>query len=245
MRLWSLDTGKQLARVGGTEESSGWLYNVLQISDDETRLLVRTGYTVRMYHIPTGKALWEAPKQQMATFALSPNGKTVCTSSFNGPPTGLYNADTFHGPVALEQTKDMAFPGYEARFTFSPDSRVLALGSPKGKVIFFDGVTGKQLGAQATEDEELLALGYTEDGTFLIALNHTKAFLFDALKFEKLAEVPFDVKTFWTYGAATPGGVEGLLTRFRPADLPKADPEACWKKLDSPSRKRCSRRCGS
>jgi WD40 repeat protein len=237
VRLWGLDTGEQLAKLGGTEESSGWHYNVLRISDDESKLLVRTGYTVRMYRLPTGKALWEAPKQQMATFALSPNGKTVCASSFNGPPTGLYDANTFGNPVGLERTKDLEFPGHDSRFTFSPDSRVLALGTPKGKVLFFDGVTGKHLGAQATEDEEFHHLAFTEDGTFLIALNHTKAFLFDALRFEKLAEVPFDVKTLWRYGAATPGGVEGLLTRFRPAALPTADPESCWKKLDSPKPK--------
>src|SRR3712207_9367110 len=55
--------------------------------------------------------------------------RSVCASSFNGPATALYNADTFQGPVTLEQTKDMEFPAYEARFTFSPDSRVLALRS--------------------------------------------------------------------------------------------------------------------
>jgi RNA polymerase sigma factor (sigma-70 family) len=233
-RLWNLETGEQLAKLGGTEESSGWLYNVLQISDDETRLLVRTGYSVKMYRIPAGKELWLAPPKQMATFAMSPNGKTVCASSFNGPPTALYDANTFQHPVALEQTKDLEFPAYEARLTFSPDSRVLALTTPKGKVIFFDGVTGKLLAARATADEELLHLGYTEDGTFLIAVNYGKAFLFDAIRFEKLAEAPFDVTTYWRYGVATPGGTEKLLTLFRPADLPKADPEACWKKLDSP-----------
>jgi hypothetical protein len=233
-RLWSLETGEQLAKFGGTEESSAWLYNVLQISDDETKLLVRTGYSVRMYRIPDGKELWLAPPKQMATFALSPNGKTVCASSFGGP-TALYDANTFQRPVPLEQTKDTDFPGYEARITFSPDSRVVALTSPKGKLIFFDGVTGKQLAAKVTQDgEELLALGYSDDGTFLIAINHSKAFLFDALRFEKLAEVPFDVTAYWRYGTATPGGVEKLLTLFRPADLPQADPEECWKKLDSP-----------
>src|SRR5262249_18507838 len=48
------------------------------------------------------------------------------------------------------------------------------------------------------------------------------------------AEVPFDVTRLWHYGSATPGGVESLLKLFRPADLLKADLEACWKKLDSP-----------
>jgi hypothetical protein len=169
----------------------------------------------------------------MATFALSPNGKTVCASSFQGPPTALYDANTFQRPVALEQTREMEFPGHEARFTFSPDSRVLALAGPKGQVVFFDGATGKHLGTQPTADEEVLHLGYTDDGTFLIVINHTKAYLFDALRFEKLTEVPFDVTALWRYGKATPGGVEQLLTRFRPADLPAADLETCWKKLDS------------
>lgn len=167
-------------------------------------------------------------------FALSPNGKVVCASSFSGGPIALYDANTFGRPVALEPTKDTALTAYETRFTFSPDSRVLALTTPKGMVIFFDGVTGKQLAARATEDDEPLHLGYTEDGTFLIVVNHAKAFLFDALRFEKLAEVPFDVTTYWRYGAATPGGAEKLLTLFRPADLPAADLESCWKKLDSP-----------
>ena len=232
-RLWSLETGNQLAKFGGTEESSGWLHNVLQISDDETKLLVRTGYSVKMYRIPVGKELWLAPPKQMASFALSPNGKVICASSFNGPPTALYDANTFQRPVLLEQAKGTDFPGYEARFTFSPDSRVLALTTPKGKVLFFDGVTGKLRGTQATEDEELINLGYTDDGAFLIALNHSKAFLFDASQFEKLAAVPFDVTTLWRYGIATPGGLEKLLTLFRPKDLPKADLETCWKKLDS------------
>jgi WD40 repeat protein len=233
VHLWNADTGERLAKFGGTEESSGWLYNVLQISDDETKLLVRTGYTVRTYRIPEGKELWAAPPKQMATFAMSPNGKVVCASSFNGPPISLYDAETFQRPIPLEQTKDMNFPGYEARITFSPDSRVLALTTPKGKVMFFDGANGKQLGATPTEDEELHQLGYTDDGTFVIAFNHSKAFLLDAIQFEKLAAVPFDPATRWRYGHATPGGIEKLLTLFRPKDLPKADPAMSWKKLDS------------
>jgi RNA polymerase sigma factor (sigma-70 family) len=233
-RLWSLESGEQLARFGGTEESSVWLDNVLQISDDETRLLVRTGHSVRMYRIPEGKELWMAPRKQVATIALSPNGKAVCASSFNGPRIALYDADTFSRPVQLGRTKDTGSPPAGNRFTFSPDSRVLAMTSSNGKVLFFDGVTGKHLGTQATEDEDLLNLEYTQDGTFLIVFNHSKAFLLDAIKFEKLAEVPFDITSYWRYRPATPGGVEQLLTRFRPADLPKADPEACWKKLDSP-----------
>gem|GEM_PF-5861162 len=150
-RLWNLESGEQLARFGGTEESSGWAYNVLQISDDETRLLVRTGYSVKMYRIPEGKELWQAPPKQMAKLAMSPNGKTVFASSFNGP-SALYEANTFQRPVMLEHSKDMDFPAYEAGVTFSPDSRVLALASPKGKVFFFDGVTAKQLAARATEN---------------------------------------------------------------------------------------------
>jgi len=236
-RLWDLETGNQLAKFGGTEESSGWLYNVLQISDDETKLLVRTGYSVKMYRIPEGKELWLAPPKQFAAFALSPDGKTVCTSSFEGVPTVLYDANTFGRPVPLEKTKDLEFPSHEARFAFSPDSRVLALAGPKGQVLFFDGATGKQLAARAAGDEQFLHLGFTEDGTFLIALNHSKAFLFDALQFEKLGEVPIDVTTLWRYGGATPGGAEKLLTLFRPADLPKADLETCWKNLDSPRSK--------
>lgn len=233
-RLWEVETGTQLARFGGTEESSGWLYNVLQISDDETKLLVRTGYTIKMYRIPEGKELWTAPRQQMATLAMSPNGKTVCASSFNGPPTALYDADTFGQRATLEPTKDMEFPAFESRFTFSPDSRVLSLTSPKGRVLFFDGVTGKQLGTQATEDEKLLNLGYTEDGTFLISFGHSKAFLLDAITFQKLAEVSFDAIHLWHYGIATPGGMEKLLTLFRPADLPKVDLQTSWKNLESP-----------
>jgi WD40 repeat protein len=233
-RLWSLETGDQLAKFGGTDESSGWLYNVLQISDDETKLLVRTGYSVKMYRIPEGKELWLAPPKQMATFALSPNGKTVCASSFNGPSIALYDANSFQRPVELERTKDLEFPAYEARLTFSPDSRVLAVTTPKGKVLFFDSGTGKHLGTQVTEDEALLQIGYTDDGAFVIALNHSKAFLFDGIKFEKLAQVPFDITNLWRFGSATPGGVEKLLSLFRPTDLPKADLETCWKKLDSP-----------
>jgi hypothetical protein len=233
-QLWDLESGNRLAKFGGTEESSGWVYNVLQISDDETRLLVRAGYSVRMYRLPEGKELWLAPPKEMATFALSPNGKMVCASSFNAPPIALYDTNSFHRPVELERTKDMEFPAYEARLTFSPDSRVLALTTPKGKVLFFDGLTGKHLGGQATDDEALRSLGYTDDGAFLIAINHSKAFLIDAIKFEKLADVPFDVTRLWRYGSATPGGVESLLKLFRPANLPKSDLETCWKKLDSP-----------
>jgi len=233
-QLWDLESGNRLAKLGGTEESSAWLYNVLQISDDETRLLVRTGYSVKMYRIPEGKELWLAPPKEMAVFAMSPNGKTVCASNFNAQPIVLYDANTFQRPVELERIKDMEFPPYEARLTFAPDSRVLALTTPKGIVLFFDGVTGKSLGAQATEGEALLSLGYTDDGAFLIAINHSKAFLIDAIKFQKLAEAPFDVTRLWRYGSATPGGMESLLKLFRPADLPKADLDACWTKLDSP-----------
>ncbi|HKB05822.1 MAG TPA: sigma-70 family RNA polymerase sigma factor, partial [Gemmataceae bacterium] len=231
-RLWSLESGEQLAKFGGNEESSGWLYNVLAISDDETRLLVRTGYSVKMYRIPEGKELWLAPPKQMAMFALSPNGKVVCASSFEGS-IALYDANTFGRPKPLQAIPDLGFPSYEARFTFSPDSRVLALGTPKGKILFFDSGTGKHLGDGWTGDEQLHHLVYTADGTFLIAVGHGKAYLFDALSFEKLSEAPIDAPTIWRYREATPGGPEKLLTLFRPADLPKADLEACWKKLDS------------
>ena len=131
----------------------------------------------------------------------------------------------------------MQFPAYEAHFIFSPDSHVLALSSPKGKVLFFDGLTGKHLATQAAEDEAIRNLGYSDDGIFLIAITHSKAFLFDAIRFERLAEVPFDVTQLWRYRSGMPGGMEKLLSLFRPATLPKVELEVCWKRLDSPQPK--------
>ena len=103
-RLWSFETGDQIASIPGTEGSRGWAFNVLQISDDETKLLVRTGDLVKMYLIPAGKELWSSPKQ-MAKFALSPNGKIVCAFEFQWPgdltlrreytpSTGRFGTDT-------------------------------------------------------------------------------------------------------------------------------------------------------
>jgi hypothetical protein len=235
VRLWTLDTGEQVATFGGTEKLLRGAHNALQISDDETRLLVDTTFMVRMYRLPTGEVLWQAPQQNAGRFTLSPDGTTVYASTYNGPPTALYDADTFRRPVPLEQTPDTtAFPYFQFKSTFSPESRVLALGSPAGKVIFFDAATGKQLATVAAREEEVLHLGYTGGGTFLVAVNRTRAVLFDAVRFEKVAEAPFNVKASWAYGAATPGGVDRLLGLFRPADLPKADLESCWKRLDSP-----------
>ncbi|WP_157368557.1 WD40 repeat domain-containing protein [Zavarzinella formosa] len=237
IRLWDMEAGDLLAKFGETEESSSWAYNVLQISDDETKLLVRTGYSVRMYRIPTGKELWLAPPKQMASFAFSPNGKTVCASRFDSNSVALYDADTFRRPTELERPKELEGAAYETRFTFSPDSRMLALTTAKGRVSFFDGVTGAHLKTQLTEEENILSLQYSDDGTFLIAINYSKAFLFDAIKFEKVAEAPFDVPTIWRYRSATPGGVEKLLTLFRPTVQPKVGLEACWKLLDTGSPK--------
>ncbi|WP_020473585.1 WD40 repeat domain-containing protein [Zavarzinella formosa] len=237
IRLWDMETGDMLAKFGGTDQSSSWLYNVLQISDDETKLLVRTGQSVRMYRIPAGKELWLAPPGQTALFTLSPDGKTVCASRFDSNSVALCDADTFRRSAELEQPKELEGTAHEMRFTFSPDSRVLALASANGRVSFFDGVTGARLKTQVTEDENILSLGYSDDGTFLIAINHSKAFLFDAIKFERAAQSPFDVATYWRYRSATPGGVEKLLTLFRPAVLPKVGLEACWKQLDTGSPK--------
>jgi RNA polymerase sigma factor (sigma-70 family) len=232
-RLWNLESGDQIAKFGGTEESSGWLYNVLQISDDETKLLVRTGYSVKMYRIPEGKELWLAPPKQMALFAMSPDGRTVCASSFDNPVIALYDANTFQRPVNLELPENLAVGDHDLRFTFSPDSRVLVLAASKGKVFLFDRDTGKCLGTRATEDDPIVHLGFTDDGGFVIALSYTKAFLFDAHRFEKLGEAPFDGRTFWLHGAATPGGMEKMLALFRPANPVKGGLETLWKNLDS------------
>ena len=113
---------------------------------------------------PTGKVLWAAPpKQQMATFAMSPNGKTVWRRVSMARQPGFTTPTLRTGQWLWSRHKDMDFQGYEARFTFSPDSRVLALDQPEGQSDFLRRRHGQAAqGAGRPRTRQLLALGYTE-----------------------------------------------------------------------------------
>jgi WD40 repeat protein len=130
--VWDLDTDKRLFSHDAYASS-------LAFSHDSKTLIAGVD-VIRRWDVATGKEIQppEGNLYRVSQIALSPDGKTLATASFDS--VSLW--DTASGT----RLRDVSVAGEPlSRCTFSPDGRTLATASNRGTFHLWDVATGKQL----------------------------------------------------------------------------------------------------
>ena len=161
--LLKADAGSVQARLD--VETYGALCS-LAISPDNERLACLVGSCeVQMWEISTERLLWKAGADgaTMNALALSPDGKTIASSS---DKHGVQLRDAATGEPIHNVSCDCAM----YRLAFSPDGKTLAACGSDGRVRMLDTATWKEtleLGCADTEGP----IAFSPNGRFLAALN--------------------------------------------------------------------------
>ncbi|HYV34767.1 MAG TPA: WD40 repeat domain-containing protein, partial [Gemmataceae bacterium] len=156
IRLWDIATGKQRAVV----ELSEFAWNVAVTHDGKRLLASLDSSTLACFDVATGEELWQDDTAWPGNIAVSPDGKTICTDHHLGRgPLKLWNAET---------GKALGILGTESptHFLFSPDSKLLAAGTPDETVIW--DVTKQQVAHRFATGG--LRVAFSPDGRSLFTL---------------------------------------------------------------------------
>jgi WD40 repeat protein len=212
VRLWETESGKELHKLGTTEEPappSGELAfligddgsfsgeaRALAFSPDGKQLAAAAGSTVRIWETSTGKELplleghWRAP----AAITLLPDGKTVVSWggdrvirrwTIGGKSLGAFQA-----------------PAKTTLAVFSPDGRAIAMANADNTVRIHDTTTGKEL-QQIKGQPNASALVFAPDGKSLAVRNGDAIRLYDVAKGSEIRQITMQL------AAAPPN--EGVL----------------------------------
>ncbi len=151
--------------------------NIMRFSPDGRYLAVGTDVAVWLYDVPDGKetALFTGQGGQVNALAFSNNGKMLASSGEGNPVIQLWNLDTRNklNSIGLTQRRDsiasLAFHG----------STLISL-ERRGKVIYWDASTGKEL-SESGNIVQFKAAAFSDNGSlFAIGANDSKIHLWDA-----------------------------------------------------------------
>jgi WD40 repeat protein len=133
------------------------------LSADGKTLATGSRFDLRLWDVASGKLNWQVPGSYWGAKRVSPNGKWLAV---NGE--SLFDAATGRLVAIFPETGDT--------LAFSPDSRLFAVGSREGSVIFWDTATGKEalrLSGNEAEGQHkgtVAAGAFTPDGQTFIGL---------------------------------------------------------------------------
>ncbi|MBL8797042.1 MAG: sigma-70 family RNA polymerase sigma factor [Planctomycetia bacterium] len=166
--------------------------------------------TVCLYDVATGKLLrkLEGPKNGIATFAFSPDGRILATANFDRSITFWETATG----LARRKLKADSQDGRPSRLTFSPDGRTLVLGTAPRTLRFWDVASGTDLGKLEGHQSQVTSVAYAPDGrTLLSGSSDTTALVWDlaalkpAPRPEAVALTAEQADGLWNDLAATDG----------------------------------------
>jgi WD40 repeat protein len=132
VRLWPTDSGKE--RLIAELPSYG---NAIAFSPDGRRLFAAVdNHSLRSWDTATGRQLWQND-HWASHIAVSPDGKTLCTDTYQQGPPCLWNPESGEKLAALDSERC-----WTGQILFTPDGRTLAQATDKG-VLLWDVGTRK------------------------------------------------------------------------------------------------------
>jgi RNA polymerase sigma factor (sigma-70 family) len=160
VRLWDVDGGKQLRRIGPLPAEHAGPFEALVFSRDG-KTLVSAGPAVYLWDVASGKELLKivAPRNYLWAIDLSPDGKTLA-SGYSPDDTKVCLWDTATGKQLLQLEGD----GKPLSVAFSPDGRLLASGDVRGTIHFWDTDTGKVVRQLQEDRQPAQSVAFSPDG---------------------------------------------------------------------------------
>jgi WD40 repeat protein len=174
LRVWDLETGKELRRFAPGVGAWG-----LSVSRDGRHVLAsHADRSVRLYEVQTGKELrrFVGHTGEVWAAGLSPDGKTAVTGAFD---------NTIHVWDATTGKKRLSFAGMvdlPRCLAWSPDGKRVAVGhfqagdfaTARSTVRVWDVETGKQVAAGAGHTGAITAVDWSKDGKRLVTSSFDK-----------------------------------------------------------------------
>ncbi|MDM8524828.1 WD40 repeat domain-containing protein [Desulfococcaceae bacterium HSG8] len=157
VRLWDVETGKQVSQFTG---HASWVGSVA-FSPDGRRLASGSHYNmVRLWNVETGKQIsqFTGHTDDVNSVAFSPDGRRLASGS-DDKTVRLWNVQT--GEQVSRFTGHISDVNSVA---FSPDGRGLASGSKDNTVRLWDVQTGKQVSQLSGHTDAVRSVAFSPDG---------------------------------------------------------------------------------
>jgi WD40 repeat protein/Flp pilus assembly protein TadD len=161
--VWELPAGKRVASVG--EPGSATAFRYASFGPDGGPLIFIHDGAAELRDAATGQVVlsFRKPGTAITGAALSPDGRTLATGS-DDRTAQLWNAAT--GEV-IPTPPQFQHGGQRWPPLFSPDGRLLVLGSPAG-VRVWDAATGDPISPPLLHPAEVESVAFSPDGRLLL-----------------------------------------------------------------------------
>lgn len=160
VRAWRVDTGAQVGLV----EHPGRTVHGLRLTASGKQLIADFGDLLRVYDLATLRELRALPYANRSRYALSEDGKYVCTATATGSAT-VEATDTGLPQLVIEDANAL---------DFRPDGRALAVGGAKGALAVYLVVGGKPI-LRANHDGAITGVAFSPNGKRLAVASRSAA----------------------------------------------------------------------
>ncbi|MCI0463765.1 MAG: WD40 repeat domain-containing protein [Gemmataceae bacterium] len=208
LRLWDLASGKSTGRIVAPHSRPK---SIAVRPDGKVLAVLAPDGKLQLLELPRGKLLkeWQAETvKNVGSVAFSPDGKWVVS---NGMNTRLWDVAT--GKL-LHHFKHPPEP--MSTLVFSPDGKLLCMGSASGMIRLWDAHTGQELGQLAGHTRYIDQVAFSPDGKLLASVSHddtARLWDLDTRKEIRSFQVNFGVALALSRDGRSlaAGGAEGII----------------------------------
>ncbi len=169
-RLWEIETGLEMAVLGGSEGS----VHGMQFSPTGDRVAIVQRFPdngIHVWEVATGRRLvsLKGHDNQIVQIRFSPDGARLVTASAD---RSVRIWDVSSGPIGRESGPLVMLQGHSAKVNhavFSPDGAYVASSSDDRTVRYWNARTGEQLAVHCGHEGGVLAAAFRDDGSLASA----------------------------------------------------------------------------
>jgi RNA polymerase sigma factor (sigma-70 family) len=179
--LWDIETNKFLSQHElDTREG---VQDILFAPDDKTLIVGHFNNVIRVWDVASKKVKHELkwPKGMLGGMALSPDGKTLASGSWEDPNIRLWDL-----AGGKEKLHFKAHDTLVMRLAYSPDGKTIVSYGGTGTFVFSDANTGKQLRKVTDNRGALQSFAFAPDGKTLFCVEYDGVRIRDAVSGKQL-----------------------------------------------------------